>query len=135
MENNSAHSMHEEFEEKVKEANTVRKIVFKTLSIIILIFTIGIVSVYFYISSALKPVDVNNTEEIELEVPLGSSSSDIATILEDNNIIKNAQIFKFFIKFKNVSNFQAGEYVLSPSMTIDEVIEQLQTGILMKDPL
>src|SRR5699024_8448623 len=85
--------------------------------------------------SALKPVDVNNTEEIELEVPLGSSSSDIATILEDNNIIKNAQIFKFFIKFKNVSNFQAGEYVLSPSMTIDEVIEQLQTGILMKDPL
>lgn len=135
MKNISAYSKHEEFEEKVKEANTVRKIVFITLSIIILIFTIGIISVYFYISSALKPVDANNTEEIELEIPLGSSSSDIAKILEDNNIIKNAQIFKLYIKFKNVSNFQAGEYLLSSSMTIDEVIEQLQTGILMNDPL
>src|SRR5699024_9781520 len=135
MENNSAHAKHEEFEEKVKEANTVRKIVFITLSSIILIFAIAIVSVYFYISSALKPVDVNNTEEVELEIPLGSSSSDIATILEDNNIIKNAKIFKYYTKFKNVSSFQAGEYVLSPSMTIDEVIEQLQTGILMNDPL
>lgn len=132
---NSAHSKHEEFEEKVKEANTVRKIVFITLSSIILIFAIAIVSVYFYISSALKPVDVNNKEEIELEIPLGSSSSDIATILEDNNIIKNAQIFKLYIKFKNVSNFQAGEYVLTSSMTIDEVIEQLQSGILMTNPL
>src|SRR5699024_3710061 len=124
MKNNSAQTEHEEFEEKVKEANTVRKIVFITLASIILIFAIAIVSVYFYISSALKPVDENNTEEVELEIPLGSSSSDIANILEDNNIIKNAQIFKFYIKFKNVSNFQAGEYVLSQSMTIDEVIEQ-----------
>src|SRR5699024_7159507 len=45
------------------------------------------------------------------------------------------KIFKYYTKFKNVSSFQAGEYVLSPSMTIDEVIEQLQTGILMNDPL
>lgn len=135
MKKNSAASMHEEFEEKVKEAKTVRKIVFITLSIIIFIFTVGIISVYFYISSALKPVDEKDDTEIEIEIPLGSSTSDIATILEENNIIKNANIFKFYIKFKNVSNFQAGEYALSPSMAIDEVIAQLQTGILMEDPL
>lgn len=78
---------------KQKEASTTRKIVFITISALIVIMLIIITSSFFYIKSAIGPVDKNNDEEIEVDIPLGSSTSDIATILEKEGLIKNSTIF------------------------------------------
>lgn len=121
--------------EEIEDAKIVRKIVFIIISSIILIIFIGGISSYLYISSALKPVDPKSTEEIDVEVPLGSSSSEIAQILETNGIIKDERIFRFYIKFKNYSGFQAGEYVLSPSLTLQEIVEELQSGKIIDEPV
>lgn len=114
-----------------EEAHTVRKIVFIILIVFILLFAIGGVAGYSYVKSALEPVDENSEEKIEVEIPIGSSTSMIAGILEENGIIKNDLIFRFYIKFKNESDFQAGNYTFSPSMTIDEIIESLKSGKLV----
>ncbi len=114
-----------------EEAHTVRKIVFIILIVFILLFAIGGVAGYSYVKSALEPVDENSEEKIEVEIPIGSSTSTIAGILEENGIIKNDLIFRFYIKFKNESDFQAGNYTFSPSMTIDEIIESLKSGKLV----
>ena len=90
---------------------------------------------YIYVSSELKPVDKKDSSIVEVEVPLGSSSSTIAETLEQNNIIKNAKLFTIYVKVKNKSEFQAGNYELSPSQTIDEVIEELQSGKLINEAL
>lgn len=127
--------MEESLQQKVNDAKIVRKIVFITLMSFIVIFTIGIISGYFYIKSALGPVDPKSDEEIEVEIPLGSSTSDIGRILEENGLIKNSQIFRMYIKFKNHTDFQAGEYVLSPSLTLDEIVYELKSGILMEEPI
>lgn len=131
----SSMDIDESLQQKVNDAKIVRKIVFITLMSFIVIFTIGIISGYFYIKSALGPVDPKNDEEIEVEIPLGSSTSDIARILEENGLIKNSQIFRMYIKFKNHTDFQAGEYKLSPSLTLDEIIAELKSGILMEEPI
>lgn len=123
----------DELESKQNEASIVRKIVFRTLSILIILFLIGIVSVFFYIRSATGPVDKNNDEEIEIEIPMGSSSSEIAMILAKNNLIKNDTIFKFYLKFKNKSDFQAGEYTLSQNLDFDDIIEELQSGKVVEE--
>lgn len=122
-------------ETKQKEASIVRKIVFITLSLLIIILLIGIASGYFYIKSTLQPVDPDSKKEIEFEIPLGSSSSEIAQTLEENGLIKNSTIFKFYLKFKNKAEFQAGEYTLSPSLSFDEIIEELQSGKVMEEPI
>ncbi|MCM3738660.1 endolytic transglycosylase MltG [Oceanobacillus luteolus] len=114
-----------------EEAHTVRKIVFIILIVFILLFAIGGVAGYSYVKSALEPVDENSEEKIDVEIPIGSSTSTIAGILEENGIIKNDLIFRFYIKFKNESDFQAGNYTFSPSMTIDEIIESLKSGKLV----
>lgn len=116
------------------EAKTVRKIVTIIAVALILIFLIGSVSGYMYIKSALKPVDPQSEEEIEVSIPVGSSTSTIAKILEDQDLIKDARIFRFYTKFKNYSNFQAGDYTLSPSYSIDEIVERLQGGKVMEEP-
>ncbi|QHT47244.1 endolytic transglycosylase MltG [Bacillus sp. SB49] len=118
---------------RIEEASTVRKIVAGILTALVLILLIGGLSGYLYVRSALQPVDPGNEKQKNVEIPLGSSTSQIASILEENDIIKNGMIFRFYTKFKNESDFQAGDYQFTSSMSIDEVIESLKEGKLVKD--
>jgi len=72
-------------------------------------------------------------EEKEIIIPMGSGTSQIATILKENNLIKNEIAFKIYVKLNKISNFQAGTYYLKESMELSEITEMLQTGI-MYDP-
>jgi UPF0755 protein len=114
--------------EREGEARVVRKIVFTISIILFLLVGITAGGGYFYIKSALKPVDPENKKEMTVEIPIGSSVTGIANILEEHGIIKDARVFKYFVKFKNESGFMAGNYELSPSMTLPSIIESLKTG-------
>lgn len=118
--------------EKYKEAKTVRKIVFITTAIIFLLLAGILTGGYLYIHSALKPVDPDSKQEVQVEIPMGSGTSAIASILEKNRVIKDALVFKYYVKFKNETDFQAGTYLLSPSMTMNEIITSLKTGSVYK---
>jgi UPF0755 protein len=118
-----------------EEAQTVRKIVSVIIIALVLILFVGSISGYMYIKSALKPVDPKSNEEIKVEIPMGSSTSDISRILEEDGIIKDSRVFRFYTKFKNESDFQAGAYTFSPSLTIDEVIKALKSGKVQEEPL
>src|SRR5690625_2522047 len=117
------------------EARTVRKVVSIIIVALILIIVIGGFSGYMYIKSALEPVDPSNKENVEITIPMGSSTSSIASLLEENEIIKDARIFRFYIKFKNQSDFQAGDYIFNQTQSLDEIIESLQSGKIMAEPM
>jgi UPF0755 protein len=119
--------------EQQKEAKIARKIVF-IITTIILVLAISVIGGgYYYISSALKPANPESKLEKKVEIPIGSSVTGISQILEENGIIKNAKVFKYYVKFKNESGFMAGEYSLSPSMTIPTIIDNLKTGLVNKE--
>lgn len=120
--------------QRIEEASTVRKIVAIVVASLILIIAIGGISGYFYVKSALQPVDPESSIDKEVEIPMGSSTSHIATILEEKGIIKDSRVFRFYIKFNNESNFKAGKYQLSPAMTLNEIVGALKTGTLQKEP-
>lgn len=121
--------------DRYQEARVVRKIVFTTVLVICILLIGGIVGGSIYIKSALKPVDPSNTEVKDITIPIGSSGRTIATTLEENGVIKNAKLFRYYVKFKNESGFQAGHYQLSPSMEIDEIIASLKTGKVVEEPV
>ncbi|MFG6114236.1 endolytic transglycosylase MltG [Halobacillus sp. MO56] len=118
-----------------EEASTVRKVVAIVLTTLLVVFIGGGIAGYLYIKASLEPVDPNAEEEITVEIPLGSSTSSIASILEENDLIKNDVIFRFYTKFKNESDFQAGEYQFTQAMSIDQLIESLKTGKVIREPL
>ncbi|MFT8320184.1 MAG: endolytic transglycosylase MltG [Bacillus sp. (in: firmicutes)] len=121
--------------ERQNEAKIVRKIV--GITAIALILVIGIVATtgYLYIKSALKPVDPGSKKEIIVDIPIGSSVSGIAQALEDKGLVKNARVFKYYVKFKNESNFMAGEYHMNPSMTFTQIVDSLKTGKILQKPI
>lgn len=119
--------------EKQKEAKIVRKIVL-TVFIIVIIASSGLIGGgYLYIKSSLEPVDPTNQTEVAVTIPIGSSVSLIANILEEKEIIKDARVFKYYIKFKNESGFQAGNYKLNRSMTFQEIIGTIKQGKLTSE--
>ncbi len=121
--------------QRIKEARIARKIIIVILSILLITFVVGGYYTYQYIANGLSPADVEDDSIIDVEIPLGSSVDAIGQILEEHEVINNARIFKYYIKFKNESGFQAGEYKLSKSMTLDEIIESLKTGRILVNPL
>ncbi|MGM9951137.1 MAG: endolytic transglycosylase MltG [Lysinibacillus sp.] len=132
-------SMKQEMMEKMNERKSEVKIVRKLVSIIalvfLLLFSIGGFVAFSYIKSALEPVDPESTEEVAVQIPMGSGVTAISNILEESGIVKSASIFKYYAKFKNESSFQAGDYTMSKAMTLDEIIESLKTGKVYREPV
>lgn len=119
--------------QKQQEAKTIRKIVLIVTSVLVaIILAVGIAG-YVYISSSLEAVEPTNEEAKTVEIPIGSGVTTIGNILKENGLIKNKTIFRYYVRFNNHNNFQAGTYQLSPSMNIDELISQLQTGKVMRE--
>jgi len=102
---------------------------FKAILMLIAIIIIGF-AIWYISSISPKSKDVS---EKEITIPLGTGSSMIASILKENDIIKSEIAFKLYVKINKVDNFQAGTYYLKQSMSVKEITEMLQTGI-MYDP-
>ena len=112
----------------VKERLLVNRIIkWVIISIIALCLVIGIGG-FIFVKQSLKSVDSKDTNLVEITIPMGSGSSDVAAILEDNQIISNAKIFSYYLKFNNDQALQAGHYKFSKSMDAEAILKQLQKG-------
>ncbi|MGN7476735.1 endolytic transglycosylase MltG [Solibacillus silvestris] len=135
LDENSKQEMFNKMKERKGEVKTVRKIVGLIALVALIVIAVAGYSGYNYVKSALQPMDPESNEKIDVEIPMGSGITLISSILEEKGIIKDARIFKYYTKFKNESEFQAGDYSLTQSMTLDEIIESLKTGRVYREPV
>lgn len=125
--------MQHNFLSRAQEASITRRIVVVAIIALMILIGFGGKFAYDYITEGLSPVDASSTETVEVTIPLGSSSSTIAELLEENGVINNALMYRIYIKVNNVTDFQAGDYTLSPSMTLEEVSTALQSGRIVEE--
>lgn len=111
-----------------KEDRIVSRIVLIVASVLLLVIAIFGFTFYNYVNSGLQPLDKNDTKLVQVHVPEDSSNKQIANILEESKVIKSAMVFNYYIKFKNLTDFQAGYYQMSPNMTLDEIGALLREG-------
>lgn len=135
LDENSKQEMFNKMKERKGEVKTVRRIVGIIALVALIVLAIAGYSGYNYVTSALEPVNPESNKKIEVEIPMGSGITLISSILEEKGVINDARIFKYYTKFKNESAFQAGSYSLTPSMTLDEIIESLKTGRVYREPV
>ncbi|WP_214737563.1 endolytic transglycosylase MltG [Exiguobacterium sp. s162] len=121
-------------DEKRARNRIVRRITVVILAIFLLVIATGSALTYVFVKRSIEPIDSSSTETVEIEVPLGAGSGYIGELLEENGLVRSSTIFRFYTRFKNESSFQAGTYTLSPSQSIDELIETLQTGKVIVVP-
>lgn len=105
------------------------------ITTIIAIMLIGVAAIGSYIKSGLNPVDKSSQEKIVVEIPPGATSTDIGELLQKNNLVKNASIFKYYVKFNNASNMQQGKFTLSPSMSVKEILDELTASNIKEEDI
>ena len=80
------------------------------------------------------PYDKNNGQDIVVDIPMGSTISNIADILKENNLIKNKFIFEINFKLRNnYSNLKSGKYLLNQSLSNSDIINKLASGEMYQD--
>lgn len=100
---------------------------FRNIAIgLVVIMGIFIVVLCTYYNINLKGVSTdNNLKEITIEE--GTIES-IGVTLKENNLIKNVNIFKLYIRLTDKNNLKAGIYHLSENMGVKEIVEILEEG-------
>lgn len=86
------------------------------------------------IESMNEAVDLSDENLLLVTIPKGASTTKIASILKENDLIKNERAFK--ILSKNIEadgNMKAGEYKFSRSFTSEDIIKKLVSGEVFVD--
>ncbi|WP_288530157.1 endolytic transglycosylase MltG [uncultured Secundilactobacillus sp.] len=111
-----------------KKPSTGRKIIIGVVSVLVLLVVAIGIAFYQYFQSALKPLNPNSNEVVQVDIPMGASNKKIGSILQDDKIVKSGMVFNYYVKSHNFSDFRAGYYQLKPSMTLNQIAKELQKG-------
>ena len=77
-----------------------------------------------------KPITSGEGRDITVVVSNGDGAKEIGEVLESKGLIRDAKLFVIQEKLSNYSGkIPAGEYVLNTSMTAEEMIEVMATGV------
>lgn len=99
----------------------------KVLILILIITALGGLS-YFWWNSAVKPIS-SSDEARDFLIAKGSSASLIGNKLESEGLIRNSLAFKLYVQLSNrAGKIQAGEYTLSPNLSLFEIVHELLRG-------
>ncbi|MCE4956186.1 endolytic transglycosylase MltG [Macrococcoides caseolyticum] len=114
---------------EIRDSKSFSKLL-SSIIIGLILISVCIVAIgsFLYINASQKPLNPDDKSTTKIEILPGESATMIGEKLEKEKIIKSSTMFKYYLKFNNISNFQAGNYELSPSMTFKQIAKSLQKG-------
>ncbi|MCK5122826.1 MAG: endolytic transglycosylase MltG [Candidatus Pacebacteria bacterium] len=112
----------------------------RTIKRIIIIFTVFVLLFFIaiiYIQNSINtPYNIQDNTKKEFVIQSGESVQQIADNLENENLIKKADLFKFYVWRENLaSKLQAGNYELSTMMIIPEIADLFIGGKIKSDQI
>ena len=95
----------------------------------------GVFAVHSVYESNLEPV--SSSEEIILvEIPIGATPHEIATMLEEQGVIKKAWAFEWYVRSQGVRDqLKAGTYALRASLGVEEVVKVVTDGVVATESI
>ncbi|WP_334142836.1 endolytic transglycosylase MltG [Rhabdothermincola sp.] len=70
-------------------------------------------------------------EEVTISIPKGSTTSQIASLLEREGVVTNATVFRYYVRWKDAGPFRAGLYDgLRKRSAMGDVVSRLEAGPL-----
>jgi UPF0755 protein len=79
--------------------------------------------------SFFLPVDINDSANMKFTVESGSSLTRVANSLQEQRLIRNRSVFKYYSDFLGFGQkIRAGEYTLNRGMSMQEIAEKLTQG-------
>ncbi|MGI9623948.1 MAG: endolytic transglycosylase MltG [Acidimicrobiales bacterium] len=70
---------------------------------------------------------------VVVAVPVGASTNDIVRILDEEGVVANGTVFRYYLQYKDAGEFQAGEYTFQQNMAVWDVKNILEGGARILD--
>lgn len=83
---------------------------------------------YQYYFAMLKSVDATSEESVSIEIPMGTSLRKAASILKENQLIRNEKIFLIYAKMNNLENIKSGQYDFAQKDDVEAILNQMNRG-------
>ncbi len=99
-------------------------VIFVLLSAVLLVPTLLIKG---WIDDRLDPPGAEG-QELLVTIPQGASVNDIARILDDSGVVANSTVFRYYLRYKDAGDFQAGSYILNENMAVWRAKDALLAG-------
>lgn len=111
----------EQNDKEEKMANRVVKWVI--LSALVIIILVGL-----FLTFMMTTGGIGKSEEVSVSIPSGATSGEIASILEENDVIFSAPLFTVYMRLTAAPGIQAGNYDLMTSQGYGDAINKLAEG-------
>lgn len=104
----------------------IRKVLFTTLGVLIVL---GVVvgSAGLWIQRQINPTG-GPGDAVSITIPSGSTVDEIASQLAEEGVVSNPTVFRYYLRWKRIDSFQAGEYTLVENSAFGDVIDALAAG-------
>ncbi len=100
------------------------------LSLLALVISCG----GYVLLSELRATPAATGDPVEFIVAPGETANDIANRLGEAGLIRQPALFRALVRWRGLDQqIQAGRYVLSPAMTMSEILIVLQSGRVVND--
>lgn len=97
--------------------------------LVLAVFGVVVVAGVFWVSRQIHPAGGQGAVVSEVVVPSGTSTDDIARLLEEAHVVTNANLFRWYATWKSAGPWKAGRYVqLRRNSSFDEAIKVLDKG-------
>ncbi len=119
---------------KVNMGNKKKILIIVIIVLMIAIFC-GVFGSIVWFNNMLKPVNESSTETKKVEIEQGLSTVKIIEKLKQEELIKDELATKIFIKLNNVNSLKAGKYELSPSMSLEKILQTMVDGDVINEEI
>ena len=103
------------------------------LIILAVVFSILAFFIVWY-SAGLRPVDSRDQVSQVFHLAAGSGTNEAANALKNQNLIRNARVFEVYVTVNGLrSKLQAGTYSISPSKSVEEIVDIMTKGAVASD--
>lgn len=100
----------------------------RKIATIFLILGLLLLGTFGFYQYEISPTDKKSTATYEVVVKQGMSTSEIANLLKEKNLIKNSFFFKVYMKLNRKQTIKAATYDLKKSMDLDTIVSLLEVG-------
>ena len=87
------------------------------------------ISFFVWYQQSIQPLDSGSKQNIRFVIKKGQGNATIAQNLEKAHIIRSSSAMVLYLKLTNKpANLQAGAYVISPSYSLQKIVDHLESG-------
>ncbi|HLN61302.1 MAG TPA: endolytic transglycosylase MltG [Symbiobacteriaceae bacterium] len=107
-------------------AHTQRKAIYLLIPLLLLVAVAA--GGKSWLEEKLQPAHPGAASQM-LTVPPGSSTRDVAELLQQQGLIKDAVVFRYYARYRQLDGkLQGGQYELSAAMTPEQILQKLARG-------